>query len=111
VECRPELDFAGIRTIKRRWDGHTPIRLIGLGVSGVVKDNEPDQLELFQDPDSRKKKVEQAVIGIKKRWSGVKLTRASLLEQSEIRHPGQIKGGPAGTKPASHRETDSWPVQ
>jgi DNA polymerase-4 len=74
-----ELYHVALELLKKRWDGHTPVRLIGLGVSGVVKDQYPEQPELWQDSDSKKKKVEEAVIGIKKKWGGAKLTRASLL--------------------------------
>ncbi len=75
--------------LRKRWDGHTPIRLIGVGVSGVESLETSTQLELFQDPDDRKKRLEEAVIGIKKKHSGVKLTRASLLKLKNIRtEPG-----------------------
>ena len=55
--------------------------------------------------DSKKKRVEEAVIGIKKKWDGVRLTRASLLGHRIRDHqkspedeppkpgPGELGGG------------------
>jgi DNA polymerase-4 len=75
-----------LNLLKKRWDGHTPIRLIGVGVSGVEKHGTTTQLELFGDSEDKKKRVEEAVIGIKKKLSGVKLTRASLLKTKHIKN-------------------------
>ncbi len=74
--------------LDKRWDGHTPIRLIGVGLSGVSGEETDEQLELFQQRDDRTKKVEQTVIGLKKKMSGVTLTRASLLNLRSPRRPG-----------------------
>jgi DNA polymerase-4 len=74
-----------LELLRKRWDGHTPIRLIGVGVSGVESLEKSSQLELFPDSDDRKKRLEEAVIGIKKKHAGVKLTRASLLKLKNIR--------------------------
>ena len=69
-----------LELFKKKWDGHTPIRLIGLGVADVVKDDFPDQLELFQTPDDKRKEVEKTIIKINKKLTGVEVTRASLLK-------------------------------
>jgi DNA polymerase-4 len=67
-----------------KWDGHSAIRLIGLGVAGVVKDPLPLQVELFEDPEEKRMRVEETVTRLKKKIGGEKLTRASLLRK---KHP------------------------
>jgi DNA polymerase-4 len=79
VTSSNEVYRVALGLLRKRWDGHTPIRLIGVGFSGVKKTQSADQGELFPDSDSRKKKLEETVIGIKKRHKGITLTRASLL--------------------------------
>jgi DNA polymerase IV len=73
--------YAKARTLfEDKWDGHTPIRLIGVGLSNVEPGSTTEQAELFTDDLDRKKKVEEAVFSIKKKMSGVKLTKASLMK-------------------------------
>jgi DNA polymerase-4 len=67
----------------KKWDGHTPIRLLGVGVSGVESGPAPQQQELFPDETDRRKKVEEAVIQLRKKMKGLKLTRASLLKPGD----------------------------
>jgi DNA polymerase-4 len=74
-----------LELLRKRWDGHTAIRLIGVGVSGVESLDKTAQLELFPDSDDKKKRLEEAVIGIKKKHAGIKLTKASLLKLKNIR--------------------------
>jgi DNA polymerase-4 len=74
-----------LELLRKRWDGHTAIRLIGVGVSGVESLDKTAQLELFPDSDDKRKRLEETVIGIKKKHSGLKLTRASLLKLKNIR--------------------------
>lgn len=63
-----------------KWDGHTPIRLIGVGLSNVVEGDKTEQRELFTDELDRKKKVEEAVFKIKKNIAGSRITKASLMK-------------------------------
>jgi DNA polymerase-4 len=65
-----------------KWDGRTPVRLIGVGLSNVVQGDNTEQLELFTDELDKKKKVEKAVFTIKKNISGIKLTKASLMKDT-----------------------------
>jgi len=69
--------------LEKRWDTHTPVRLVGVGFSNVVRDTEDEQLELFGDEDDRRRKVEEAVVDLRRKLSGIKLTRASLLRPGE----------------------------
>ena len=66
-----------------RWDGYSPIRLIGLGLSNVVKTGRHSQAELFENTDDKKKKAEEAVFKIKSEIEGVKITKASLMKEKD----------------------------
>ena len=72
---------AALELFKNKWNGFTPIRLIGLGVSGVVSEDYPDQLELFGEPDDKKKKVEETITKLRKKIKNIKITKASLLKK------------------------------
>jgi len=75
-----EMYAVALELLGKRWDGRTPIRLLGIGVSGVESASEPTQLELFPDEDDRRKKIEEAVVKLRRKMNGVTLTRASLLQ-------------------------------
>ncbi|MBN2444870.1 MAG: DNA polymerase IV [Spirochaetales bacterium] len=74
-----------------RWDGYSPIRLIGIGLSNVVKTDYHTQAELFDDNDYKKKKVEEAVFKIKSQMGGTKITRASLMNKKDTRKETEIE--------------------
>lgn len=63
-----------------KWDRHTPIRLIGLGLAGISDKPEHIQQELFEDTNSKKNKVEQAVFRINRKLEGKGVRKASLLD-------------------------------
>ena len=44
---------------------------------------DPQQQELFPDETDKQKKVEEAVIDLRRTMKGLKLTRASLLKPKE----------------------------
>jgi DNA polymerase IV len=64
-----------------RWDGSTPVRLVGVSMSSLVALESPDQLDLFSDQYSRRQKVEETVLKIRKKLGDVTLTKASLLSK------------------------------
>lgn len=72
-----------------RWNGSTPIRLIGVGLANLVGVDAEDQLELFADDFSRRKKVEEAVFRIRQKMGETTITKAGLME----------KGGAGGRRP------------
>ena len=78
ISSSEEMYKIALDLFKKKWRNHTPVRLIGLGVSGVVGCDSEHQLELFEDRDGKKKKVEETVTRLRKK-TGIKLTRASLL--------------------------------
>ncbi len=79
INSGEELYDIAVKLLKRKWDGSTAVRLIGLGMSSLEKADTPDQIEMFSDNYNQARKVEQAVLKIKKR--GNKLTKASLLNR------------------------------
>jgi DNA polymerase-4 len=64
--------------LRERWDGRTPLRLLGLGFA-AVRAREPAQGDLFEDRFSRSHKVEVVVADINATGAG--LTKASLLRK------------------------------
>ena len=82
-----EIYRLALELLAQRWDGGTPIRLVGVGTDNVVGREEAVQQELFEDESSRKRKVEEAVTRIREKMDGVKLTKASLMGQQRRRRP------------------------
>ncbi len=81
VSSAEELHDVARELLHARWNGSTPIRLVGVGMSNLVALESQDQLELFAEDFSRKKRVEEAVFKIRRKMSGVTLTKASLLRK------------------------------
>jgi DNA polymerase IV len=86
ISTTEELYARARNLFESKWDGHTPIRLIGVGLSNVTKADITEQPELFTSELDRRKKVEEAVFKIKSKMSGVKLTKASLMNTKEDRY-------------------------
>jgi hypothetical protein len=68
-----------LELLDQRWNGSTPIRLVGVGMDRVVGREDAVQQELFEDELAKKRKVEEAVTRIREKMDGVNLTKASLL--------------------------------
>ena len=80
-----EIYRLALELLDQRWNGGTPIRLVGVGADNVVGREEVVQQELFEDESSRKRRVEEAVTRIREKMEGVKLTKASLMGQEKRR--------------------------
>ena len=63
-----------------RWNGSTPIRLVGVGLAGLVRIEAEDQMDLFADDFSRQKRVEEAVFRLRQKMGDDTLTKASLMK-------------------------------
>jgi hypothetical protein len=59
------------------------VRLIGIGFSNLSPVEAKDQLELFTDEFSRRKKVEEAVFRLRRKLGDATLTKASLMTRKE----------------------------
>jgi DNA polymerase-4 len=81
VSSAEELHVVVKELLHSRWDGSTPIRLIGVGMTSLVPLESKDQLELFTDEFTKKKLVEDAVLKIRRKMGDVTLTKASLLHK------------------------------
>ena len=91
-----ELYRLCLELLGQRWNGSTPVRLVGVGTDNVVGGQEAVQQELFEDQSSRKRRVEEAVTRIREKIDGVKLTKASLLGQNRRRRPPRDRKAPPG---------------
>jgi DNA polymerase-4 len=76
-----EIHRVALELLDQRWNGSTPIRLVGVGTDRVVGREDAVQQELFEDEFDKKRKVEEAVTRIREKMAGTKLTKASLLER------------------------------
>lgn len=72
--------------LDKKWDGRTPIRLIGLGLSNIDEKGEHTQGELFEDPLDKKNRVEEAIFELHQKFDHLKLTKASLLKEDHKKH-------------------------
>ena len=92
-----------------RWNGSTPIRLVGVGLANLVAMEAEDQLELFTDEFSRKKKVEEAVFRVRQKMGedggheGQPPGNARERAGGSARAPGE-RAGTTARVPAGVRE-------
>jgi DNA polymerase IV len=80
VSSAEELYAVALELLASRWSGGIPIRLIGIGFSNLAPVEAQEQLELFSDEFSRKKKVEETVFRLRHKLGDVPLTKASLMK-------------------------------
>jgi DNA polymerase IV len=101
VSSAEELHVVARELLSSRWTGGTPIRLVGIGFSNLSPVDAQDQLDLFPDEFSRKKKVEEAVFRLRRKMGDVTLTKASLMKSDlRRRQPTSPKEPPS---PSSDR--------
>ena len=74
-----EVYKLAIDLLAKRWSGKELIRLVGVGLSGLETGSEPEQGELFEDAYDRRKKVEEAVLAMRKKHADNPVVKASLL--------------------------------
>lgn len=92
VASTGELFTVSRELLSERWNGSTPVRLIGVGVVQVEKGRSVEGQELFETTYSRQGKVERAILDLRGR--GQRLIKASLLKKKE-------KLGENGTRDSS----------
>lgn len=62
------------------WDGHTPLRLLGIAMTNITKE-ETAQISLFPDEDREKaRKLDKAFDAINKKFGSATIQRGSSLE-------------------------------
>ena len=72
--------------LDRRWNHRTPLRLLGCGVADVGSASYV-QAELFARRYERERQVEQALLDLRRRHTGVRLRKATLLDRPHGRRP------------------------
>jgi DNA polymerase-4 len=65
--------------LEKRWNGVDEVRLVGVGLTALESNGEPDQQELFEDAYDRKKRVEEAILSYHNSKKGGSIVKASLL--------------------------------
>lgn len=68
------------------WNPHRPVRLIGLGASGLLSEG-GYQLDLFDHSDQRSARLSQALDEIRARFGRSAITRASLASRTPRKDP------------------------
>ncbi len=69
------------------WDGHTPLRLLGIALTNITREDTP-QMSLFQDESREKaRKLDKAYDAINSRFGAATISRGSSL-QSDL-HVGK----------------------
>lgn len=77
VGSAEELYRTAQQLVGEKWDGTTPVRLVGCGLGNVGAD-ENRQGELFNADDERRHRVEEAVLKLK--HEGLQVTKAALID-------------------------------
>jgi len=81
ITSTDEIYKLAVELLFQRWNGSTPVRLVGVGTANVVAPGQAIQGELFAEELDRKGRVEETVTRLRQKMKGVKLTRASLLDR------------------------------
>ncbi len=78
-----EIYKTALRLFDKKWNRGSPLRLLGLGVSGVEEKTGQSQIPLFSDTEDQKSIVEETVYQL--RAHGSRITKASLLNRKSRR--------------------------
>ena len=81
ITSSDEIYTLALQLLGQRWNGSTPIRLVGVGTANVIAPGQAIQGELFEDDFDKKRKVEETVTRLREKMRGVKFTRASLIDK------------------------------
>ena len=79
VVSAEELYGEVLKLFAKRWSKGREVRLIGVGLSNIEPVHAARQGDLFEDPQNRKKRVEEAVVMIRDRHTEDALVKARLL--------------------------------
>jgi DNA polymerase-4 len=81
ITSSDEIYTLALDLLSQRWNGSTPIRLVGVGAANVVAPGQAVQGELFTEQFDKRRRVEEAVSRLRQKMKGVKLTKASLIDR------------------------------
>ncbi|WP_455383159.1 DNA polymerase IV [Salinispira pacifica] len=88
-----EAHRVAMELLRSRWDGSTPLRLLGVGCANLEAEGAEPQPELFPEDDEKTRKVEQTILGLKNRFGKVKVQKASLIGAEERRFRPDERSG------------------
>jgi len=81
ITSSDEIYTLALELLSKRWNGSTPVRLVGVGTANVVAPGEAIQGELFADQQDKRRKVEETVTRLRQKMKGTKITKASLIDR------------------------------
>jgi DNA polymerase-4 len=81
ITSSDEVYQLALDLLAQRWNGSTPVRLIGVGTANVREPGQAIQGELFEEDFDRRRKVEETVTRLRQKMKGIKLTKASLIDR------------------------------
>ena len=84
ITSSDEIYGLALDLLGQRWNGSTPVRLIGVGTANVVAQGQAIQGELFAEELDKRRKVEEAVTRLRQKMKGIKLTKASLIDRDTL---------------------------
>ena len=81
ITSSDEVYTLALELLDQRWNGSTPVRLVGVGAANVVVPGQAMQGELFAEELDKRRKVEEAVSRLRQKMKGTKITKASLIDR------------------------------
>ncbi|ADL07240.1 DNA polymerase IV [Thermosediminibacter oceani] len=86
-----DIYAAAKRLLRSNWDGRTPLRLLGVSLSGLIR--EFDQISVFE-ADEKKKRLNRVIDEIRERFGDNAIFRAKLKSRDLIGQKGSPAIGP-----------------
>ena len=83
IHSAEEIYTIACELLEKRWNGSTPLRLIGVGLGNVEDEDSAVQGELFEDRKDKQKRVEKTVLELKKKMSENSVVKANLLGRKQ----------------------------
>ena len=77
------LDFlykAVKELFEEKWEKGRGVRLLGVGLENIEKEEKPYQQDLFDDGSEKRQKVEKAILNLEKKHPEIKVHKARMLE-------------------------------
>ncbi|MCQ2589348.1 MAG: DNA polymerase IV [Treponema sp.] len=65
---------------EKKWEVNRGVRLIGVGLENIEKEERPSQQELFDDGTDKKQKVEKAILNMSQKHPELKVHKARMLQ-------------------------------
>jgi DNA polymerase-4 len=71
------------RLLEKKWNGKTPLRLLGVGVANIVSSDAHFQPELFEEKGTKSQKIEEEIFKIRSKYSRINITKARLIKRDQ----------------------------